>query len=41
MGLLCSGWLESSVLASRIWLPVDKSGYRPVTGFPEPPREIV
>jgi hypothetical protein len=24
----------------RIWLPVGKSGYRPVTGFPEHPREL-
>jgi hypothetical protein len=23
-----------------IWLPVGKSGYRPVTGFPEHPREL-
>jgi hypothetical protein len=23
---------------ARIWLPVGKSGYRPVTGFPEHPR---
>jgi hypothetical protein len=24
----------------RIWLPVGKSGYRSVTGFPEHPREL-
>jgi hypothetical protein len=31
--------IRTNLTTTRIWLPVGKSGYRPVTGNPEHPRE--